>query len=370
MKIRCKRASLSTAFQVVSGVVPSKTPKDILKNVKLLVDGTSATLIGTDQEVGIRYSIPDVEPDSSGEALLPTKRIMDILRELSDEIVDLEIDSESILVRSGQSEFKLSAGDPAEFPDVAGFEDDKFHAVAPKDLRQMIRRTVFATDAESTRYALGGVLLEMTADSMTMAATDSRRLAVVKGPCRGESVDSPDNAAPVVPAKAMTLVERSLEDDDDEVRIAIHANDVLFQSKNSTIYSRLVEGRFPRYRDVVPKDPGIEIDLVVAPFHSAVRQAQIVTDEDTRGVDFTFENGVLQMNSRVSDVGQSKIELPIAFDADPITITFDARFISEFLRVLDPESQIKLHLIDGESAAVFRTADDYTYVIMPLSRER
>ena len=112
------------------------------------------------------------------------------------------------------------------------------------------------------------------------------------------------------------------------------------------------------------------VDLVVGPFHSAVRQAQIVTDEDTRGVDFTFENGVLRMNSRVSDVGQSTIELPVAFDADPITITFDARFISEFLRVLDAESQIKLHLIDGESAAVFRTEDDYTYVIMPLSRER
>lgn len=370
MKIRCQRASLSTAFQVVSGVVPSKTPKDILKNVKLQVDGTSATLIGTDQEVGIRYSIPGVEPDSSGEALLPTKRIMDILRELSDEVVDLEIDSDSILVRSGQSEFNLSAGDPAEFPDVAGFEDDKFHAVAPKDLRTMIRRTVFATDAESTRYALGGVLLELTADSVTMAATDSRRLAVVKGACRGEAVDAPENAAPVVPAKAMSLVERSLEDDDDEVRVAIHANEVLFQSKNSTIYSRLVEGRFPRYRDVVPKDPGIVIDLVVGPFHSAVRQAQIVTDEDTRGVDFTFEDGVLRMNSRVSDVGQSKIELPIAFEADPITITFDARYISEFLRVLDAESSIKLHLIDGESAAVFRTDDDYTYVIMPLSRER
>ncbi|MDA1014805.1 MAG: DNA polymerase III subunit beta [Planctomycetota bacterium] len=370
MKLHCHRASLATAFQVVSGVVPSKTPKDILKNVKLQVDGTVATLIGTDLEVGIRYTIPGVEPDSSGETLLPTKRIMDILRELTADSVDLEIGPEKIVVRSGQSVFNLSAQDPAEFPVVADFGDDKYHVVAPKDLRAMIKRTVFATDSESTRYALGGVLLELTSDSITLAATDSRRLAMVRAGCRGESIDTPENAMPVVPSKAMTLVERSLEDDDDEVRIAVHANEILFKSKNSTIYSRLVEGRFPLYRDVIPQGDGAIVDLVVGPFYSAVRQAQIVTDEDSRGVDFTFENGTLRMNSQVSDVGQSTIELPISYDADPITITFDPRFVAEFLRVLDAESQVQLQLLDGESAAVFRTADDYTYVIMPLSRER
>lgn len=370
MKLHCHRSSLATAFQVVSGVVPTKTPKDILKNVKLQVEGGVATLIGTDQEVGIRYTIPGVESEASGAALLPTKRIMEILRELTGDTVDLEVNPESIIVRSGHSEFTLSAEDPAEFPTVAAFGDDKYHVVAPKDLRTMIRRTVFATDSESTRYALGGVLLELTSESITLAATDSRRLAIIKAGCRGESVDTPENAMPVVPSKAMSLVERSLEDDDDDVRIAVHANEVLFQSKNSTIYSRLVEGRFPRYRDVIPQGDGVEIDLVVGPFYSAVRQAQIVTDEDSRGVDFTFEDGTLRMNSQVSDVGQSKIELPISFDADPITITFDPRFVADFLRVLDSESLVKLYLLDGESAAVFRTADDYTYVIMPLSRER
>lgn len=377
MKLHCHRPSLATAFQVVSGVVPSRTPKEILKNVKLQIADGQATLIGTDQEVGIRYKIPGVEIETDGETLLPTNRVISILRELQEDSVSLELADGAVWIRAGHSEFRLSAVDPAEFPAVAAFDEQCYYAVPGKALQEAIRRTLFAADVESTRYALGGVLLEPGPESLTVVATDSRRLALTTAACRFEGVEDDaegvkddSKVLPVIPSKAMSLIERSISEDDEEVYIAVHANDVVVRSGNSTIYSRLVEGRFPKYRDIIPNRSNLTIELVVGPFFSVVRQAQIVTSEESRGVDFQFSQGLLTLNSEATDIGRSKVELPISYEGDELTITFDPRFIVDFLRVLEPEKQLTLELIDGESAAVFRVDDSYTYMVMPLSRDR
>lgn len=370
MKLICHRPSLITAFQIVGGVVPSRTPKEILKNVKLQVGGGRALLIGTDEQVGIRYEIPTVETDSDGEVLLPANRVISILRELNEDKVDLEVIEDAVWVRSAHSEFRLSASNPEEFPPVAEFSGEEYFVVPAQSFKEMIRRTIFATDVESTRYALGGVLMDLHDDQLTLAATDSRRLAVVTAPCVLHGIEPEESlGTTVVPSKALTLIERSIGDTAGDVQVAIHANDVIVKCGSSTIYSRLVEGRFPRYQDVVPKECTSSIDMVVGPFYSAVRQAQIVTDEESRGVDFTFAEGTMTLKSLAADIGQSKIELPISYDGEPLTIMFDPRFIAEFLRILDAGSQVKLELIDSENPAVLRTDDAYTYVIMPLSRE-
>ena len=369
MKLKCPRHLLAAAFQTVSGVVPSRTPKDILKNVKLIVADQQATLVGTDQEVGIRYQLPEVETDSAGEVLLPTQQVQAILREIQDEVISLEATDGTVWVRAGSSEFQLSTKDSAEFPDVEGFSDESYHTVPGKTLKQLVHRTIFATDVESTRYALGGIQLELSRDSVTLAATDSRRLAVIHGSCSAHGSVGEEQQTPVVPSKAMSLIERSIPDDDQDVWIAVRNNDVLVKTGPSTIYSRLVEGRFPKYQDVIPHDYQAKIDLVVGPFHSAVRQAMIVTDEESRGVDFSFGEGTLKLSSQAADVGASTVELPIGYDGETIVVTFDPRFVSDFLKVLDPASQVTLNLIDGASAAVFTAEENYTYVVMPLSRE-
>ncbi len=370
MKLHCHRPALAAALQVVGGVVPSRTPKEILKNVKLEVAGGKATLLGTDAEVGVRYEIPGVEIESEGETLLPAARVAAIVRELVEESVDVSLNADAVWIRSGKSEFRLSAQDPAEFPPVAAFDDDRYHAISGKLLRDAIRRTVFATDAESSRYALGGVLLDLGREKATFAATDTRRLAIFEAACRTHGYDQAENPNPVVPTKALTLIERSIPDGDSEALLAAHPNEVLVKVGSSTIYSRLVEGRFPKYRDVVPTRADKSIELLVGPFYSAIRQAQIVTEEDSRGVDFRFSRGMLTMTSKSADVGQSVIQLPISYEGDELAILFDPRFIADFLRVLEPEKQIRADLIDAESAAVFRSDDAYTYVVMPLSRDR
>jgi DNA polymerase-3 subunit beta len=370
MKLFCHRPTFTAAMQLVSGVVPTRTPKDILKNVKLVAEDGIVTLIATDQEIGIRYEVPGVEADTGGEILLPTNRIISILRELQDDGVTIEATSDKIRIAAGQSEFNLAAADPAEFPPVASFDGDQWYTVPGKSLKEMIRRTAFATDVESTRYALGGLLLEIDDVRITMAATDSRRLAVVESTITAHGGVQPPVSSPVVPTKAMTLVERTITDDEADVDISVRANEVLIRCGRATIYSRLVEGRFPRYADVIPKESKKQVELLTAPFHGAIRQAQIVTNEESRGVDFNFADGTLTLISKAAEIGESKVELPINFEGDEITITFDPRYVAEFLRVLDPEKPITLHLIDGENAAVFKTDDNYTYVIMPLSRDR
>jgi DNA polymerase-3 subunit beta len=154
------------------------------------------------------------------------------------------------------------------------------------------------------------------------------------------------------------------------VQIAIHhPNDVLFKTANATIFSRLVEGRFPRYQDVIPKSHEIAVELMAGQFHSVVRQAQIVTNEESRGVDFTFGDGLLVLTSQAADVGTSRVEMPISYTGPNLVIRFDPRFISDFLKVLAPETQVNFKLSTDEDPGVLSTEDGYTYVIMPLSRE-
>lgn len=337
--------------------------------MKLTLADGKATLLGTDEEVGIRYELMDVVTDSVGEVLLPTQRINSILREVQDDTIQIEVNEDALWIRTSQSEFRLSVEDPAQFPTVAKFEDQDYYIIAGKALKQGIQRTLFATDTESTRYALGGVLLELDAEHLTLAATDSRRLAVVKTNCSAHGTVQEEGGQPVIPAKAMSLIERSIHDDQQEVHLAIHAHHVLIRSGLSTIYARLVEGRFPRYQDVIPNECETKIEFVVGPFLSAVRQAMIVTNEESRGVDFSFADGTLTLTSLGQDVGSSRIELPVSFDGTPFVVTFDPRFVQEFLRVLEPAGPVTLNLVDGNSAAVFKADDNYTYVVMPLARD-
>ena len=368
MQLKFKRDVLASALQTVAGVVPSRTPKDILKNTKLVVETGSAVLMGTDTEIGMRYQIPEVETESTGEVLLPTARLTQILREVMSDEVILDVSEEMLEIHAGQSEFRLPVEDPREFPDVAPFNAENCYAISGQALRQAIKRVAFAADDESTRYALGGIFMELSPTQIVLAATDSRRLAVMHS-MSGVQGDVSETKSVVLPRKAMTLLERSIEGDDSEILIAPGDNDVVIRSGGCMISPRLVEGRFPNFRDVLPSETPVNIDLVSGPFHNLVRQSQIVTSDESRGVDFVFSSGLVTLKSQAADIGQSKVELPIDYDGEELAIMFDPRFVAEFLRVLEPETTVNLGLIGGEDPAVFRCGEEYKYVIMPLARD-
>lgn len=371
MKISFEREKFHAAFQTAATVAPARSPKPILQNVKLDVAGDSATLMATDLEVGIRIMVPGLSVETPGSAVLPIARFGPILRESDDEKLYLESDGQSTTIRGDRSQWKLPAENPDEFPSVAVFKEEKFHELAARLFREVVRRTVFATDNESSRYALGGVLLEMDADKITAVGTDGRRLAKMEGPAHAVGGHQTTSQTTIVPTRAMNLLERAIGDADGEVQLSARSNDILIRSPRFTIYSRLVEGRFPKWRDVFPHRQDVtRTELSVGPLYAAIRQAAIATSEESRGVDFTFENGLLVLSGRAADVGQSRVELPIAYNGPAISITLDPRFFSDFLRVLDPEKTFTLELKDSDSAAVCTTDDGYGYVIMPLARDR
>jgi len=370
MKVTCERESLLAAFQTAAAVVPSRSPKPILQNIKLEVSDTSAILLATDLEIGIRIQASGVQSHVPGSAILPLGRFGSILRESSDENLHLESDGQATTVRGERSEFRLPSENPQEFPAVADFNESAYHELSARTLRELIRRTIFATDNESSRYALGGVLLEMSSDKITAVGTDGRRLAKMEVPARGVGGHQSGDSMTIVPTKAMQLIERALTDPDAEIQLAARANEILVRSPRATIYSRLVEGRFPKWRDVFPQRSGAsKIEMTVGPLYSAVRQAAIVTSEESRGIDFSFHAGTLVLSGRAAELGQSRVELPIGYDGPALSITLDPRYVSDFLKVLDPEKVITLELKDAESAAVCTTDDGYGYVIMPLARE-
>lgn len=371
MKITCDRESFLTAFQIAATVAPSRSPKPILQNVKLDVSKDSAVLTATDLEVGIRIEVKGIEVDTPGSAVLPVTRFGSILRESTDEKLHLEADSQGAVVKGERSEFKFPSENPDEFPAVAAFEESKFHDIPARLFKELIRRTLFATDTESSRYALGGVLLEMEQDKIVAVGTDGRRLAKMEGPAMSVDGHATGEKMVIVPTRSMQLIERALSDSDAEIQIAARANDILVKSPRVVIYSRLVEGRFPKWREVFPeRQDAVQLDLTVGPMYAALRQAAVVASDESRGIDFTFAEGNLVLSGQTAEIGQSRVELPISYDGSPITVTLDHRFLADFLKVLDAEKTFTIEIESSESAALCTTDDGYGYVIMPLARDR
>ncbi|NBX28865.1 DNA polymerase III subunit beta [bacterium] len=369
MNIRCPREPLLAALQSASAVVPARSPKPVLTNVKLEAGRDGAVLSATDLEVGIRIEVEGVEIAAPGSVLLPSGRLMAIVRESSPGTVfDIQTDGTAAVVKAPRSEFRLPAEDPLEFPSVAAFPEEACFEVATPLVRELVRRTVFATDNESSRYALGGVLVELSPQGVIAVGTDGRRLAKMGGPATGAAGAA--DAQPIVPARAMQLIERCLAAADLPVRIAARASEVMVKSGGTTISARLVDGRFPRWRDVFPERPdAIRVPLVAGPFLAAVRQAAIVTSEQSKGVDFAFEPGQLVLSGRSAESGESRVELPIDHAGATVRIKLDPRFMSDFLRVLDGGAAVTVELTDAQSACVCRTDDGYAYVIMPLAAD-
>jgi DNA polymerase-3 subunit beta len=367
MKVTCHREGLLSAVQLASVAMPARGVKPILSNFKAVADGDRCTVLATDLELGIRLEVRSVRVEEPGEAILPGARMLAILRESTDDELAIEADAQTCLVRSPHNEFEMGGEDPAEFPDVPEFAEDKYHELPAGQLREMIRRTIFAAATENPRYAVTGILWELEGDHARLVATDGRRLAVTEGPAGAVGGHDTKGQTHVVPTKAMQLFERNLQDADEKVRVSLRPNDALFRTERSVIYSRLVEGRYPPYKEVFPKKQTVKIPLSVGPFLAAVRQAAIMTDEESKRVVFTFAKKKLTLAAQGAATGRSKVEMPLEYDGKEVRINFDPRYVTDFLRVLEADDPLTVELVDGNSVALFRCGENYSYIVMPLS---
>lgn len=370
MKVVVEREGFLAVFQMAAAVAPNRSPRAILENVKFEVTSGASVLVATDTEVGIRAEVVGVEVETPGVVILPAGEFGNILRESTDEKLSITVKDQETIVEGEHSKFQLSNVDPEEFPEVVEFTASSYLELPAAVLKELIRRTIFATDNESSRYALGGVMLELNGKTLVAVGTDGRRLAKMEGAATQVGEDGFGDAAVIVPSRSMALIEKACNDPEEVVRISSSDNSVLVKTAATTIFSRLVEGRFPKWKDVFPKrGDAIQIDIATGPLYSALRQAAIVSRDESRGVDFHFANGTVVLSGMTAEVGESRVELPIAYQGDPLTISLDHRFVEDFLRVLSSDTTFNLEVENSDAAALFTTADGFAYVVMPLARD-
>lgn len=370
MKLTGPRDSLQTACHLVSAAVAARTTKPILSNVKATAEGDKLTLVAYDTEVGIRYDLRGIHIGRGGSAILPIAHLSQILREHTEPDIALDANNEGTDVRIGTSHYRMASYPVDEFPDVPTLDAaGRYHEINAGLLRTMIKRTAFAADKkESTRFALSGVLWEAEGKQAKLVATDSKRLAVCTGDATMFGEPETTKGSHLVPAKAITLLERNLTDDGELVRVALRPNEAMFQTERWMIYTRLVEGRYPPYKDIIPKKTAVKLPLPSAMFLSKVRQAAIMTDDESKRVDLTFEKGKLTLKARGAESGSSEVEMPLeGFDGSAVSIAFDPQFLIEFLRAIDGEPTIMLEMTDGQKPAMFKVGESYLYLVMPLA---
>jgi DNA polymerase-3 subunit beta len=367
MKAICHREGLLSACQLAGMAIPARDVKPILKNIKAIAGDGRCTLMATDMEVGIRLDVQGLTILEPGEAILPAAKLLAILRETRDSELEIEADPSACIIKGPSLEFEMPSEEPAQFPDLPTFAEDKYHEIKAGSLREMIRRTVFSVAAETARYSMTGVLWELEDNVARLVATDGRRLALAQGSAAGYGGHTTKGQAPVVPTKAMNLLERNLQDDEEKVKVCLRPNEVLFRTERAVVYSRLVEGRFPDYKQVMPKKHNTRVVLWAEPFQAAVRQAAIMTDEDSKRVNFRFSKNNLTLKAEGATAGRSKVELPIEYDAKTLEIGFNPTYLVDMLKILPPDAELTLDLIDAGSPALFRYGADYSYLVMPLT---
>ncbi len=368
MKIRCRRDKFVPLFKLISSFTAVRDVRPALQNVKMVADEKSVVLTATDGSLGAQGEL-QVEDgfvvESAGEAILPTKLLNKIFAETKDEEFTLELNGTNLNVRGANFRYQLATWSADDFPSVAKFDAQAYHKVSTRSFCDMINRTSFATDAENTHYALGGVLFNFEADSMIAVATDGRRLAYQK--CAAESVNEhlSENKT-ILPPRTLRLLA-SAASGVDEVLIAVKEGQALVRLGNVVVSTILMEGRFPNWRSIMPDKSGkLHVDFIAGQLFSAVRQAEIVATEKKPGIWFNFEQGKVCVEAVGEEVGQSNIEIPIVFEGEKTSLRLDSRFLTEFLHIISQEDTLAFYF-QPDKPALFETTDDYSYVVMPLT---
>ena len=366
MRFRCDREDLLSAVQAVSGVVASKGVHPVYESVSIIASADSLTLLATDLEIGMKLRVGTgerVKVERPGTAVVPAQRLAAIVRELAkgELVFTWNSDNRESTIEAGRGRFKLQGQSPEDFPEVPEVDDAGSVIVPAASLREMIRRTHFAAAKERMRFALNGVLVKVEGDDIELVATDGRRLARDTGPC-----SNPARAAfsAIVPTKGLQQLDRSIETIDESVRIAVGNNHFCARTSRVTLVSRLVEGSFPNYRDVIPQNCKQKALLPRDALISALRRASLVTSRDAQSVRLQFHAEGLTISAR-SPEGSAEETIAIDFTGAGDVLGYNPEFLLDALGVL--KSETVPFEWEGKTAPGKLTEGSYTYVVMPVS---
>ncbi len=366
MKIVASKDALHQALQRLSGVVGTGTQQPLYRHVKLEADGEHLHLSGTDLEVGLTLSIADVEIEREGAALLPHDRISPVVGATPDEQVTLKEDDGAVTIETEDSHFRILGEDPADFPPLPELPVDNVIEIDADVLKYMVRRTVFATAQEKGRYALHGVFCVLGAENtLELVAADGARLAHVK-----KKVSNPTDLQEefIVMRAGFEQLARLADYGDETVRFGLSEGRFVAQNDAGRLVCQLVEGQFPNYREVIPTESKIKVQLPTGVLLNAVRRARYMTTEETRVVEFRFSSEGLAITAESSDVGQAEVKVPLEYEEEEANIAFNPEYLEDVLSIVERD-MVKMRFTDRRTPCVLKGGLDFTYVVSPVIRE-
>ncbi len=369
MKVICNRAKLSESMDYVSEVAAqARNTKPILQCVRIQANEDNELIMSaTDLELGIRCAMKEVEVAESGQIVINASKFSSLLHELADETVTLNLVEDTLEISTSGGKFKFYTFPPDEFPPVSADDGVPSAVVLADSMAEIIGLTAYAVAKETTRYAINGLLVEVKDKKLTMVGTDGRRLAwaavnLVSG--------SEEQVSCIVPPHTMQMLARlsAHKEEDVQVAIRIAENQVVFELPGIIVVSSLVEGKFPDYSGVIPKEHICKIALERQEFLAVLRRVMVFTQtkDMTHGARLKPEDGKLIIDVPSSEIGEAREWIGAEISGEPVQIGFDPRYMIEPLRALEQE-QVIIELKAPKVPLVLKAGANFTYVLMPVT---
>jgi DNA polymerase-3 subunit beta len=366
MRFTITREKLQEGLAAVAPSIPAKTTLPVLANILVETTERGIRLSGTDLDIAVSTEVAaDVE--SQGAITIPAKKLSEIAKELPPSPVKVATTGEQrVTLECGRSKFKLLGLPRDEFPSFPAVKFNESWRIKSGDLQKLISHTSFAVSTEESRPILNGVLWELRPDKMRMVATNGHRLAKMEVPVTSSGAPSGDL---IVPPKALEQIRR-LFPAEEELEIARGDNHLGFRSPFTSVFTRLIEGPYPNYEQVIPKDNEKVAIADKAALASALKRMSIVASDQTHRIRMSFNAGMLKFSVQTPDLGEAQDELPIRYTGDQLDIGFNATYLLEILRYM-PTEEVKLTFKAPERAATlepegWNDSAKYLCLVMPL----
>lgn len=361
MKLKVEKAAVVEGLQKVLSIVSTRTTLPILSNILLQAEEGKLHLTSTDLEVSVKTTVPAAVAKKGGTTL-PARRLSSIFRELPSHEIEMTIeDKDTAVIQAGASFFRLRGASEDDFPPLPKFEGSRVYTMKQGVFRDMLVKTSYASSTDETRYILNGVLLSFRDEKLTVVATDGRRLALVE-----QEVEFPKGSEGdlVIPSKTVGELIRTLQDEGN-IKIQASANQVAFEFGDMLIISKLIDGSFPNFRQVIPSQSEQRVTVEREALMNAVRRVALLASEQANTVKLTFANNQLEITAETPDVGEAREAVPVKFTGKEISVAFNPEFIVAPLKTLDSD-EIYLEVTDALSPGVIKCNVPFLYVLMPM----
>ena len=363
MRISVEKEDLVKGIQTVQNAVSVRGSLPILANILLETKDNQLCLTATDLDIAISCFVP-AEIQEKGAITVPAKRFGDVIKELwSDNSIKLQlIKNNTLQIEIKKTYFKIPGLPKDDFPQIPLFSNEKNAIILPqKTLNEMLKMTQFAMSRDEARYVLNGTLFSFDKKQARLVATDGRRLAMIE---REMEKPSPIKKSVIIPTKTIHELARNLQDQG-EIYILFKENQIQFQINQTYITSRLIEGEFPNYEQVIPQKTKEQLLLNTKDFLSATRRASIFTNQESQSIKISLDKNRMIISKNTPDVGEAYEEIELDYKGGGLVIGFNPNYLIEVLKTI-PDEKVRFEMIDPEKPGVIKAENNYTYIVLPM----